>query len=96
MSTRSQNVKVTLTLPKDVYERAEQAAAEEQRQLGELLSGLVAEGLEARASVRELLEHVSTQYRARLAREGKLEQSPDELLQELRGIREQVTRELYP
>jgi hypothetical protein len=56
MSTRSQNVKVTLRLPKDVYERAEQAAVAEQPQLGELLSGLVAEGLEARAAVRELLE----------------------------------------
>lgn len=96
MSTRSQNARATLTLPKDVYDRAEQAAADEQRQLGELLSGLVAEGLEARASVRELFEHASAQYRARLAREGKLDQSPEEVLQELRTLREQVTRELYP
>ena len=96
MSTRSEKLKVTLTLPRDLYERAEQAAAAEQRQLAELLSLLVAEGLEARGSARDLLEHASAQYRARLAREGKLEQSSDEVLQELRGLRDQVTRELYP
>jgi hypothetical protein len=96
MSTATQTVQVTLLLPRDVYERAEQAAADEKRQLGELLNGLVAEGLEARASVREQFERVSAQYRARLAQEGKLEQSPDELLDELRSLREQVVRELYP
>jgi hypothetical protein len=96
MSTSSQSVKVTLMLPKEVYERAEQAAADEQRQLGELLSGLVAEGLDARASVRQLFEQAAAQYRARLVREDKLEQSPDEVLQELSDLREQVARELYP
>src|SRR5436190_21515162 len=96
MSTSSQTVKVTLTLPKEIFERAKQAAAEEQRQLGELLSRLVTEGLEARASVRQLFEHVSAQYRARLAQEGKLEQSPDEVLQDLRNLREQVASDLYP
>jgi hypothetical protein len=96
MSTTPQTVQVTVTLPKDVYERAAQVAEAEQHQLGELLGTLVAEGLEGRASVREILERVSREYRARLAREGKLDQSPDEVLQELRELREQVARELYP
>jgi hypothetical protein len=96
MSTRSRNVKVTLMLPRDLYERAEQAAAGEKQQLTELLSRLVAEGLEARASARDLFEHASALNRARLAQEGKLDQSPEEILEQLRGVRDQVTRELYP
>ena len=66
------------------------------RQVEDLLHTLVAEGLEAHTTIRELLEHVSEDYRARLTREGKLDQSSDDVLQELRDLREQITRELYP
>jgi len=96
MSGTDQIVQVTLRLPKDLYERAAQAATEEKRQLEDLLSALVAEGLDAHTTVRELFERVSEQYRARLAREGKLNQSADDVLQELRTLREQIARELYP
>jgi hypothetical protein len=96
MNSAEQTVQVTLRLPKEIYERVAHAAAEEQRQLEDLLSTLVAEGLDVHASVRELFEHVSDQYRARLAREGKLERSPDAVLRELRTLREQIARELYP
>ena len=92
----SQTVQVTLQLPKDVYERVTQAALIEQQQVEDLLRTLIAEGLEAHMTLRELLEHVSEYYRARLAREGKLRQSSDDVLQELRDLREQITRELYP
>jgi hypothetical protein len=47
-------------------------------------------------TTRELLEQVSEDYRARLAHEGKLEQSSDDVLQELRDLREQIARDLYP
>ncbi len=96
MSATDQTVQVTLTLPKDIYERAAQVAVSEQRQLQDLLSALVTEGLDAHLTVREIFEHVSGQYRARLAQEGKLHQSPDEVLQELRDLREQIASELYP
>ena len=96
MSTSTQTVQVTLTLPRDLYERAAKTAQAEQRQIAELLSSLVAEGLTQRDSPREAFERASASYRARLAREGKLDQSPDEVLQELREIREQVARELSP
>jgi hypothetical protein len=96
MSVPGQTVQVTLELPKDIYERVTQAALREQRQLEDLLSVLIAEGLDAHATVRELFEHVSEQYRARLAREGKLHQSSDSVLQELHNHREQIARELYP
>jgi hypothetical protein len=91
-----QTVQVTLRLPKDMYERVTQAALVEQQQVEDLLRTLIAEGLEAHRTIRELLEHVSEDYRARLAREGKLDQASDDVLQELRELREQITRELYP
>lgn len=87
---------MTLRLPTDMYERVTHAAGVEQRQVEDLLRTLVAEGIEAHTTIRALLEHVSADYRARLAREGKLEQSADDVLQELRDLREQITRELYP
>ena len=89
-------MQVTLRLPKDMYERVTQAALMEQRQIEDLLSTLIAEGLEAHATIRELLEHVSEDYRARLAHEGKLQQSSADVLQGLRDLREQIARELYP
>jgi hypothetical protein len=79
-----------------MYERVTQAAFMEQQQVEDLLRTLIAEGLEAHTTIRALLEHVSEDYRARLAREGKLSQSSDDVLQELRDLREQITRELYP
>ena len=96
MNSIGQTVQVTLRLPKDMYERVTQAALLEQQQVEDLLRILIAEGLEAHTTVRELLEHVSEDYRARLAREGKLHQSSDDVLQELRDLREQIARDLYP
>ena len=96
MSGTDQTVDVVLRLPKDVYERAALTAAGERRQLEDLLSALVAEGLDAHASVRELFDRVSEQFRARLASEGKLAQSGDDVLRELSALREQIARELYP
>ena len=96
MSSAEQTVQVTLSLPKDIYERVARTAVEERRRLEDLLNALVAEGLDAHATVRELFERVSEQYRARLTREGKLDQSADGVLQELRTLREQIVRELYP
>ena len=96
MSSLGQTVQVTLRLPKDMYERVTQAALMEQRQIEDLLGTLIAEGLEAHATIRELLEHVSEDYRTRLAHEGKLHQSSDNVLQGLHDLREQIARELYP
>jgi hypothetical protein len=96
MSSAERTVQVTLSLPKDIYERVARTAVEERRRLEDLLNALVAEGLDAHATVRELFERVSEQYRARLTGEGKMDQSADGVLQELRTLREQIVRELYP
>lgn len=96
MNSAEQTVQVTFYLPKDLYGRVAQAAMYEQRHLEELLGLLVAEGLDAHLTLRELFQQVSEQYRARLALERKLTQSPEQVLQELQNVREQIARELYP
>jgi hypothetical protein len=95
MNMTEQTVQVTFSLPREVYERIAQAAAYEQHRLEDLLKLLVTEGLEAHVTLRTLFERISEQYRARLAREQKLYQSPDTILQDLRALREQVANELY-
>ena len=95
MSTKDTPVQVTLTLSGDVYKRVADEAAQEQRQLEDLLSKLVLDGLTAHEMVRGILEHVAEQYRNRLAQEGKLHQSPDEVMENLRNMREQVAGEFY-
>ena len=96
MSSTDQTVQVTLRLPKDVYDRALQAALMDQQQVEDLLIVLLVEGLETHTTIRELLGQLSADYRNRLAREGKLNQSSDDVLQELRALREQIVCERYP
>ena len=96
MSISEQTVPVTLLLPKELYERVVRAAAYEQRRLEDLLSALVAEGLDTHATAREVLEQVAAHYRARLAHEGRPHPSSGEVLQDLRKLREQIAHDLYP
>lgn len=96
MNRAEQTVQVTFHLSKDVYSRVARAAIYEQLHLEELLGLLIAEGLDAHLTLRELFQQVSEQYRARLALERKLTQSPEQVLQELQNVREQIARELYP
>jgi hypothetical protein len=95
MSTTS-TVEVVLRLPSELYERVAREAAAEEHDTEEFLRSLIAEGMDAHRSTSEILEEVSRSYRARLERQGKANQSPEEILSELRGLREQVARELYP
>lgn len=94
MSSGDQTVEVTLRLSKDRYEQIQQAARVEHRPVEDLLDSLIVEGLDSRASTREILEQVSQDYRARLAREGKLSRSVDAVRQELSDLREQIARDL--
>ena len=96
MNRAEQTVPVTFHLPKDVYSRVARAAIYEHLHLVELLGLLIAEGLDAHLTLRELFQQVSEQYRARLALERKLTQSPEQVLQELQNVREQIAREFYP
>jgi len=88
-------VQVTLLLPQKTYERVAQVALTTKKQPEDLLSSLVAEGLDAHSSISEILERISVAYRHRLAQKGKLNQSSETTIQELRNIREQIVDELY-
>ena len=96
MSRSDKTVQVTARLSKDSYEQVKQAAHAEQCPVEDLLGRLIARGLEARMTSRDILDHVSQNYRARLAREGKLSQSAEAVGKELGALREQIARDLYP
>src|SRR5207253_9842009 len=74
MNVNGQTITVTLQVPRDVYDRASQTASQERRPLEDLLSRLLAEGLNVHGTLREVFEQVSAQHRARLRHEGKLSQ----------------------
>lgn len=96
MSRSDQTVQVTVRLSKDSYEQVKQAAHAEKCPVEDLLGRVIAQGLQAHMTLRDILDHVSQDYRARLAREGKLSQSAETVRQELRALREQIARDLYP
>jgi gamma-glutamylcysteine synthetase len=95
MSNTDQTITVTLRIPESVYQQAAITAAKEQQAVEELLSARLIEGLTAHATVRSILELVAGQYRDRLQRENQFNQSPEQVLQKLRDIREQSANELY-
>lgn len=96
MSGSDQTVQVTVRLSKDSYEQVKQAAHAEKCPVEDLLGRLIAQGLEAHMTLRDIWDRVSQDYRARLARSGKLSQSAETVRQELRTLREQIARDLYP
>ncbi len=96
METQIQDKPVRVLLPRETARRVEEVAEQENRSLDEQTALLLDEALDARSSPREIFQRLSSDYRSRLAREGKLDQTPDQILEELRRIREEVANELYP
>ena len=97
MDTLDATVTVTLELPQTLYERVAEEAQREQRTPENVLENLVADRfIDAQARARAAWERASALYRARLEREGKLDQTPEEIFAELAAIREEIANELYP
>lgn len=96
MAAQSDTVAVQVELARDEYERIEEQARREHRPVSDVIPRLVSSELQRRANARRMMEEVSASYRARLAAEGKLDQTPEEFLDELRALREQIADELYP
>lgn len=96
MPVVDETISVLVPLSKPVYEQAVDSAARAHRSIENELAELVETGIRATLSHQERFDRLSSSYRARLAREGKLDQTPDEILAELRAIRENVADELYP
>jgi len=56
MNVNGQTITVTLQVPRDVYDRASRTAIHERRPLEDLLSRLVAEGLNVHGTLREVAQ----------------------------------------
>jgi hypothetical protein len=89
-------VQVTLELPRSVITRASQLAQEHAVSVEQELQALVQSAVEGGSTRAEKFDLLSAMYRARLAQEGKLDQSPEQIMEDLRTVREQIANELYP
>lgn len=96
MTTTEERVPVTVMLPRSLLDELNDRAREKHGTVESELESLVEKGLEADLSYRERFDRLSEMYRERLKREGKLDQTPEEILDELARIREQVANEMYP
>ncbi len=96
MPATEECVQVAFPLPRKVYERVARAARDGQRSLDDELAVLVESGLSAELSHQERFDRLAEMYRVRLAREGKLNRTPEEVMAELRAVREKVADEFYP
>ena len=96
MAAPADSITINIELPREEYERVEAQARQEQLSVSQLIPGLVSSELRRREKARRLLTEASRSYRARLAKDGKLDQTPEEIFAELRLIREEVASELFP
>lgn len=96
MGTRSESVTVQIELPREEYERLEGAARAADQSVSAMARSLTLDGLMRQMTPRELLERASALYWALMAREGKTDQTPEQVLQELRELRERIANEFYP
>jgi len=96
MTKHSDNVTIELELPRAEYERVEAQARKEHRSVSQVIPVLLHSELRRREKARRMLEEVSESYRELLASEGKLDQAPEEVLAELRQLRDEVANELFP
>ena len=96
MAVVEDNASLTITLPQSLLEQVRNLAAKSNLTVERETEILVERGLQSQRTVREKFEQLSDVYRARLAREGKLDQSDEEVMDELHRMREQVANELYP
>jgi hypothetical protein len=96
MAGLSDSVTIQVELPREEYKRVEAHARKEQLSVSQVIPELVSKELGRREKSQKLLSEASRSYRARLAKEGKLDQTPEEIFAELRAVREEVANELFP
>lgn len=96
MAFHADSVTIQVDLPRAEYELVEAEARKERRPVSEVIPGLVSSELYRREKARRMLQAASESYRAQLAAEGKLDQTPEEIFADLRQLREEVANELFP
>ncbi len=88
-------VTTTIELPRELLERATETARRENRSLDTLLPDLIEAGLDSLEDIRQIWERVSASYRKRVG-EAELAKPSEQVLEELRDLRERVAHALYP
>lgn len=95
-STNDETITVTVNLPKATFDRAEKLAIQRHKKLPQVLTDLVIEGVERRAILMKLWDEAKISYATRRAQEGKAQQSDEDVLTDLRDLRERIAGEKYP
>ena len=90
MDPTTQTLTVTLTLSPEVYQRLLKAADDDRQSVSDFLSQLVTMRMTSQEQARQMWEALSQQYRERSRREGTLQRSSAEVLQDLRQTREEI------
>ena len=89
-------IAVTVKLPRSIVERVDRRVAEHHSTREHQVAKLVESGLDAEMTWQERFDRLKTMHRERMQREGKLDQTEDEIWEELQRIRDQVANEYYP
>ena len=93
MPATEERVSITLSVPREVLDQVDYLAQQSKASVEKEFESLIESGLKSRLSIQESFDRLSEMYRARLAREGKLNQTSEEIMAELREIREKVANE---
>ena len=96
MPATEDRVFLTVSVPKSIVDRINQAAEHSSRTVDDEVAWLVESGLESEMTWEEQLEKVRNAYRERYESTGRPVPTTEELWEQMRRIREEVANELYP
>ena len=89
-------VPITLKVPRSIAERVNESAKRSNRSVEQEAEALLERGLNTRESLRASADRAYRAYREHLARTGQRELTADELMEQMRRIREEIANELDP
>ena len=87
---------LTLTLPREVVSRIRKSARRSQRPVEREAQELLEHGLTAQERLMDSMDRARREYKEYLVRTGQSEPTADQLMEQMRRIREEVANELYP
>ncbi|SRR6266545_4427241 len=87
---------ITLTLPRSVLEQLDELASSRRSTRDLEVQSLIEDRLRRQAEGRKHFDRLSEMYCARMENEGKLNQTSEEIMEDLRRLRQEVANELYP
>ena|SRR5258706_7809966 len=96
MPTLEEQVPITLSVPRSIAERVSESARLANRSVEQEAEALLERGLSTRESVRASAELAYQNYREHLEATGQKEPTADEMMEQMRRIREEIANELDP